>query len=95
MKTHTINTINSLAYFDSFSGLIPCKVLDINDKLINDEKFSGKTSECIISVKLTTNRGAYNRGEIIESNALKIIPRTHIAFRKYGMRIIGGYSWKR
>jgi hypothetical protein len=94
MKTDTQNTIGSLAYFDSFSGLIPCKVLEISDKLKSDSKFAGKTSDCIISVKLTANRRAYKRGEIIKSDALKIIPRQHISRRKYGARIIGGYSWK-
>jgi hypothetical protein len=40
--------INELAYFDSFSGMIPCKVINIsNDK---------------ITVKLTGTRGAYKRG---------------------------------
>jgi hypothetical protein len=94
MKTDTQNTIGSLAYFDSFSGLVPCKVIEISDKLKNDSKFAGKTSDCIISVKLTANCRAYKRGETIQSDALKIIPRKHISRRKYGARIIGGYSWK-
>jgi hypothetical protein len=56
--------INELAYFDSFSGMIPCKVINIdNDK---------------ITVKLTCKRGAYKRGEILTFNTLHIIPRDSV-----------------
>jgi hypothetical protein len=91
MKNHTIGT---LAYFDSFAGLIPCKVTEISDELKGDPKFAGRTSSCKVRAKLTTGRGSYRRGETIESSALHIIPREFVSFRKYGARILGGYSWK-
>ena len=56
--------INELAYFDSFSGMIPCKVINIdNDK---------------ITVKLTCKRGAYKIGEILTFNTLHIVPRDSV-----------------
>lgn len=88
------NTIGTLAFFDSFAGLIPCKVIEIKDDFGLNEKYAGKTSGCKIQAKITARRGAYLPGEIIESTALHIIPRKNISRRKYGARIIGGYSWK-
>ena len=73
MEKNTMNTtgtiiqkhyINELAYFDSFSGMIPCKVINID----NDR----------ITVKLTGKRGAYKRGEILTFNTLHIIPRDSV-----------------
>jgi len=56
--------INELAYFDSFSGMIPCKVINIeSDK---------------ITVKLTGKRGAYKQGEVIIMNTLHIVPRDSV-----------------
>jgi len=71
--------INELAYFDSFSGMIPCKVINIsNDK---------------ITVKLTGTRGAYKRGEILTFNTLHIVPRESVHFRKYETTISNNYQW--
>lgn len=88
------NTIGTLAFYDSFAGLIPCKVEQIEDKLHRDSNLRGCSSSCIIRAKLTASRGAYKRGEIIESTALHIVPRNYVRRRKYGARIIGGYRWE-
>ena len=87
------NSINSLAYFDSFSGLIPCRVKSISDPLSDVEGLKGKTTSCLLSVTLTASRGAYKKGEDIESNAIRVIPRSNVRKSKYGARIIGEYSW--
>lgn len=79
MKSYPPGT---LAYFDTFSGCIPCKVLSVSGA-------PGNTSDCRIIFKLTASRGAYRRGEVLENDALKIIPRKHFK----GNRILGGYSW--
>jgi hypothetical protein len=62
MKKHYIN---ELAYFDSFSGMIPCKVINIE----SDNK---------ITIKITCNHGAYRRGEVRTDNTLHIVPRESV-----------------
>jgi hypothetical protein len=89
-----MNTIGTLAYFDGFSGMIPCKVIAIRDTHANNA-WRGTSSACYIDVKLTAKRGAYKRGEIITSTALHIVPRTHARFPRNGMaRILNGYRWE-
>jgi hypothetical protein len=87
-------SIGAPAYFDSFGGLVPCKVTGIFDAIPQDSDLSGCSTMCRIFAKVTANRGAYLRGEIIESTALNIVPRSFVRVRKYGSRILGGYSWK-
>lgn len=87
------NMIGTLAFFDSFAGLIPCRVESIHDTIPAGNSLRGKTNQCVIRAKITANRGAYLKGDKIESTALHIIPRNHVSRRKYGARIIGGYSW--
>lgn len=61
-----------LAYFDTFSGLIPCKVLGITGA-------SGRASSSqTVRFKLTASRGAYRRGEYLESDGLHVIPRKSV-----------------
>jgi|LakMenE18May11ns_1017448.scaffolds.fasta_scaffold9734746_2 hypothetical protein len=88
------NTINSLAYFDSFSGLVPCKVISISDELSQCPGLNGRTTKCLISVRLTATVGAYKKGEIIDSNPLRVIPRSNVRRSKYGTKIIGDYFWQ-
>lgn len=87
--------VGDLAYYDSFSGLIPCKVLAVNDAMAGKE-LAGFSSFCRVSVRLTAKRGAWEKGEVVESDALKVVPRTHIRglrSRSCMPRIIGGYRW--
>ena len=84
----------TFAFYDTFSGLIPCKVVAIRDNLELPENLRGASSDCRITVKLTAPRGAYRKGETVESDALKIIPRPFIIRRRNSMpRIRGGYRW--
>lgn len=78
------------AFLDTFAGCIPCKVIAVNDDYAGNSHFEGHSSSCRVTVKLTAARGAYKRGEVIESTALNVIPRSHVK----GRRIIGGYRWK-
>ena len=72
----------TFAFFDTFSGCIPCKVLSV-------EGAPGNSSNCKVTIQLTAKRGAYLRGEVLESNALWVIPRPHVR----GNRIFGNYAW--
>jgi len=88
------NTINSLAFLDSFSGLIPCKVIKIDDFFANNPALAGRSSSCLITVQLTEKRGAYKKGEVHTGNALNIVPRNHIRYSNGIPRIVGGYVWE-
>lgn len=55
-----------LAYFDSYSGLVPCKVL-----AIKAAKYGGH----IAYVRYTAQRGPYSRGETGKHNACRVVPR--------------------
>ena len=62
-------TNGSLAYYDCFAGLIPCKVLSITGT-------SGMCgSDQQVTFKLTASRGAYKRGEVLNSWGLHVVPR--------------------
>ena len=59
-----------LAYYDTFSGLIPCKVLQI----------TGDTC----TIKLTAARGAYKRGEILTDTNRRYVWDRAKSFPKRG-----------
>ena len=80
MSTMQTLTIGSLAYLDSFAGLVPCKVTAITGR-------SGFASSAqSVTLLLTANRGAYRKGESIETNGLHAVPRKAV-HGKYGDRI--------
>jgi hypothetical protein len=70
-----------LAYFDSFSGLIPCKVLSIK----GESGRANSTQE--VTFQITASLGPYKRGELMRSNALRVVPRDAIKWRKHGVTI--------
>ena len=55
-----------LAYVDSYSGLVPCKVL-----AIEAAQYGGH----IAYVRYTAQRGLYKRGETGKHNACHVVPR--------------------
>lgn len=77
------------AYYDTISGLIPCKVLSIEQP--------GYGFRCgpynVIRFKLTADRGAYKKGEILTADAMRVPPQTMILRRKYSSTIITGYKY--
>jgi hypothetical protein len=83
--------VGNLAYYDSSAGLIPCRVLTITG-----EPGMANTGQRV-TVKLTANRRRvcgvwiYKRNEVIESNALHVIPRGSVCVR-CGQYRIRGYS---
>lgn len=82
-----MNTLakGDLAYCDAFlSGLIPCKVLDIEPASV---------SGYAITVVLTATRGAWKRGEVLvrHSTDRSVIPRGAV-YRTSGQYRIAPYS---
>jgi hypothetical protein len=65
-------------YFDTFAGLIPAHVEAVTDLWT-------------VKLKLTATRGAYKRGEVIETNALHAVPRKTV-FVRCGQYRIGFYK---
>lgn len=53
-----------LAYYDCFSGLLPCTALSINP-------------DNMITLRVNATRGAYHKGEIIVGSRLHTFPRAH------------------
>ena len=69
-----------LAYYDSFSGLLPCKVL----KIEGESGTPSTRQECYL--RLTKTVGAYKKGEIIASSGLHAVARRAV-YGKYRNRI--------
>lgn len=78
----------SLAYWDTFAGLVPCKVQSIKGP-------SGPaSSDQYVKARLTANRGPYKRGEWCAGSALWFVPRDAVLnkrSRHCSMRI-GAYQ---
>ena len=77
----------SLAYFDSFGGLIPCKVIQV----AKGDPYNGWAVS--ITVQLTATRGTYKKGEILKLSSAKCIPRPQIVRRSGMYKIRTNYSW--
>lgn len=60
------------ARFDSFAGLVPCRVIEVDP---GGEK---------VTIQLTGNRGAYKRGEVLEARQCHVTPVMAIRSTKYG-----------
>lgn len=81
----------TLALYDTlFNGMIPCKVMSIKEQCYGYKCGPYDTVE----IKLTADRGAYKKGEILTVAASACPPKTMIRKRKYGSRIITTYSYK-
>jgi hypothetical protein len=76
-----------LAYVDTFSGLVPCKVLRVIEPCTLSVT-SGR-----IEVKLTATRGAYKRGEVLIETGQDVVPRERVYVRAYQQRIQNGFVW--
>ena len=64
-------TVGALAYLDTFSGMVPCVIVGV----IRESHGFIVGDRDAVSVRLTANRGAYKRGEVISASASNIIPR--------------------
>ena len=73
-----------LAYWDTFAGLVPCKVLEIR---------SNELDRLSLRVKLTATRGAYKRGEVAWVRSRAIVPRGSVRTRNHKHLIVADYEW--
>jgi len=70
-----------LAYFDSASGLVPCKVLRILGR-------SGIASTAQkVFVLLTASREGYARGGTVKTDGLHVFPRKAVDRRSYRLSV--------
>lgn len=78
---------DSLAYFDSTGGLVPCRVGRVYFKPIYpDEPDFG--SSVYADIELTASRGVYHKGETYSWPASMVVPRRAVRMRKYGARVL-------
>jgi len=75
MPTSKILRKGILAYYDSFSGFILCKVLSVNS--------NGRAE-----IEITVSRGAYRKGEILEFSTLNVVPRSAVKVKCGQFRIL-------
>jgi hypothetical protein len=75
----------TLAYFDSFSGLIPCRIVAVGDW--ND-------AGSMARVKFTAKRGLFERGEFYTTPLRNIVPR-HAVYRRNFRFMIRPYDWSK
>lgn len=73
----------TLAYFDSFAGLVPCRIVAVGDW---DNKFSDAR------VQFTATRGPWKKGEFYTALLCRIVPRKAVSVRN-GQYRIRAYKW--
>lgn len=73
----------TLAYLDSFAGLVPCKICAVGD-------WSDPTS--LAHVRYTATRGAYKRGEFDVQQLSNLIPRRAV-YRRNGQYRTRAFNW--
>lgn len=84
---HTIYGAGQLAYVDSFAGLIPCTVVNVE---IGESDFRPET---IVTVKINATRRDYRRGEILTVAEGRVIPRDKIRVRSGQYKILMSFAW--
>jgi hypothetical protein len=81
----TVHRAGELAYLDTFSGLVPCRVLAVH----------GAAPRAMLTVTVTATRGAYGRGEVLEDRLdVMVVPRRHIVTRNGRLKIVGSWQWQ-
>lgn len=80
--------VGCAARYDTFSGLIPCKVLKIERREGFEKEWRPCTAQTV-TIKITRTVAAYEKGEIIETTGLNVIPPRAIRRRQYSTVILG------
>ena len=75
-----------LAYYDSFAGLIPCKVVRVFIERV--ELSYGNLGSPRAEIVLTAARPGYKRGEAIQAVAHHVVPRRAVRRRNGQFRIM-------
>lgn len=71
------------AYYDSFAGLVPCRICTVGD-------WSDRYS--LARIQFTAGRGAYKRGEYTTVPLSSLVPR-HAVYRRNGQYRIRAFNW--
>ena len=74
-------TVGALAYYDSFAGLLPCRVTAIT----GESGMCGTSQR--VTATLTAHRGAWRKGEQVETFGHSVCPRSSIVVRAHQYRI--------
>lgn len=76
----------TLAYLDSFSGIVPCRILAVGD---------WQDDESEARIKITATRGAHERGTLETVKLSRLIPRSALyrSRQHCGQYRIRPYSW--
>ena len=85
-----------LAYWDSFSGLVPCKVIRVEEAPDLDYTDAFGYRYCVVAV-LTVDRGPWRRGERIAQSPVHVWPRDCTKPKKgtYGQTyVVAPYDWR-
>jgi hypothetical protein len=78
------------AYYDTFSGMIPCKILAIEKDCYG---FHCGPYD-VVKFQLTEDRGAYKKGEILTASASCVPPRKMVHTVSYHRRITTTYKYE-
>lgn len=89
MKEYTSKTPN--AVIDSFTGLIPVKVLQVIEGGYGQRTTGGKIK---VRVKNSSGAGGWKKGEIVTLPASRVVPVKQIIKGTYSYRINPVYLWK-
>jgi hypothetical protein len=79
-----------LAYFDSFAGLVPVKVLSVTaskEKPLFNLGIGSARISTQVSARVTADLGVYRKGEVINSNSVHIVPRGAVLLTAFSSRI--------
>lgn len=79
----------TLAFYDTFAGMIPCKV-----KCVREQCYGFRCGPYdAVQFEITESRGGYTKGEVISADARHVPPRKMIKKREYSNTILTGYSY--
>ena len=82
--------IGTLAYLDTFAGLVPCIVVGIDGESCGRRA----TGEKVLTVRLTASRGPYKRGEVSREIAADVPPRDCVRRRRFGAAVNVNYLYR-
>lgn len=84
METNVL-AVGCLAYYDSFGGMVPCKVLTITGA----SGFPSSSQD--VTLKVTADYNCYKKNEVIATNGLHAVPRGAHYYGPCGIGRIGVY----
>jgi hypothetical protein len=86
VRTTTTLRAGDLAYLDSFSGLVPCRIAIVT------QGGPGNALTGKVTVQVTARRPGWAPGEYYTTVVAYVIPRTHVRRRGGRLRISTDYE---